>query len=264
MAASRAILADERDPLTDCALTTRVQGFKTSTSRAKKNVISRNLQLLQRIGQRLLTEVFTHQSTATCKNPPTLCKSVFAKINQSQREEWGATTRSSDNEVAFCSPNELAVTLVRTYNSCENYLRTGKYVEMQLTPTNDVAKRSGAALSGGPRDTNVDAMCLLAVDGAAETFADLCVRGPMAMSSLTALDVFLVSPHESAPCCMCKKPVHVLKAQVLPLGGSACLNCRRRRCFSCTDIVVSSDDENWNPCRFCDPASVHEEDIESY
>ena len=238
------------------------RGYKVACGKAKKSVVLRNLQLLQRIGQRLLTEVFMHQDYPTGTKVPTMCRSVFAKVDQAHQDDWGAVVRASDNEIAFSSPCELAVTLVRTYNACEQYLRNGRYVEAQLTPTNETARRNGSPAGG--REANMDAMCLLAVDGAAANFADLCASGPVTTSALTGLDMFLVSPHQVAPCCVCKKPVHVLKAQVFPLGGSACLMCRRRRCFSCTDVVVSTDDDDYNPCLYCDPSSVPSDDIECF
>ena len=147
------------------------------------------------------------------------------------------------------------------HNSVEAYLRTGKYIDVQLTPSNSTARQKGIIKD---MDSNIDSMCVLAVQGAAETFANMCVHGTMGYCEMTGLDTFLVSPNETSECCVCARQMHVMAAAVFPVGGSACLVCRRRRCFQCTDVVQACDDDEWNPCRYCDPESVPADEIESF
>lgn len=228
------------------------KGFKAACARAKRKGVMKNMELVQRTGQRVLTEVFTHKREFPGKGIPAVCQSVFAGVEQERLSQLGGCFRQPDAEVPFCTSGEQCVSLLRMVHSVEAHLRTGCYLEAQITPSNREALPKAAQGAAGKGGT-VSQMCLLAVQASAETFATWCARGAVAVDSLVGIDTFLVSPLEEAPCCVCGAQVHVLAAGVFPLGGSACRTCSRRRCFACCSKVLKSAREGWDPCSACRP-----------
>lgn len=218
-------------------------------ARRRAQRVMANLELLRRVGQRIVTEVATVRARPPRarawwpnKGVPELCANPFARVEAAMMDPWGAQPAEAEAEVATTDRAEIHESLVRTLDSVELWLRTGRYADTQLTLPNDAEAQT---------QPQVMEVCVEAVELGSRAFAKWCADGPMSTLETLTFDTFLVTPLECAPCCGCGAPVHVLAAQLFNVAASACPKCHRRRCFMCSALVAKVASKSFEPCDVC-------------
>lgn len=253
------MLSVERFLAIDCALKS---GYTEALAKTKKSVKLRdrmigNLTLLQRVGQRVVTECYAQRPQAPVDEAtgrpvelPALLKDPFARVTALHSEACNAEVVAVGHTVNTMGHMEVVESLLSHFNMVELWFRTGRYHDRQLSPKNDEVKDTPPT-AGAPEDDVYQMVNLMAVHRGGEVFRSWCLDGPMCCFDLLCMQTILVAPHERAPCCWCGQAVHALPSCMLRVGGSACHQCGRRRCFLCSTMIVKARDDNFDPCSYC-------------
>lgn len=252
-------MAVERFLAIDCALKS---GYSYALAKTKKSTKARdrmvgNLTLLQRIGQRVITECYAQRpsppldrDTGKPAEIPSLLKDPFAKIVAMHAEACNAEIVGVRHEVNTMGHMEVVDSLLSHFNTVELWFRTGRYGDTQLSAPNEEVKDFPPECVDADDDV-YKMVNLTAVHRGGEVFRCWCIDGPMCCFELLCMQTILVAPFEHAPCCWCGEPVHALPANLLRVGGAACGECGRRRCFMCSSMIVKARDHSCDPCTFC-------------
>lgn len=253
------VLSVERFLAIDCALKS---GYTEALARTKKSVKLRdrmigNLTLLQRIGQRVVTECYAQRpqppvdnSTGKPLELPSLLSDPFARVTATYAEACNAEVVAVSHSVNTMGHMEVVESLLSHFNMVELWFRTGRYHDRQLSPKNEEVKDTPAP-AGAAEDDVYRMVNLVAVHRGGEVFMSWCLDGPICCFELLCMQTILVAPHEYAPCCWCGAAVHALPSCMMRVGGSECNKCGRRRCFMCAAMIVKARDGSFDPCTYC-------------
>ena len=105
--------------------------------------------------------------------------------------------------------------LIRSHDSVEEWLRTGLYGDVSLSPP-----------------TNEAGMCCSAIATGASTVQVALLHGT-SVGHQFGIESFIISDHCFNSCAACEKTVGVLQGIVLNTEWSECKNCSMKMCIAC-------------------------------
>lgn len=244
----------------DCAIK---YGHDQATARCKHSTESiecmfANMKFWQRVGQRIALKIVSdpmdggptqrEQRLHTACGRADLVADDVTAARYAVLAKQGVARPVKDtpvHRIQLASRAEITTTFYKMFDSVEQWLRTGTYGEMQISPANvNIASNRDAAASCSHNivgDSSDEECCDDVLDNRLNKAAMESASGAINMAILQGgavahilnVSSFVVGPKTTNKCADCDADVHVLDAVGLNTRMGQCNICSRYRCVRC-------------------------------